>query len=122
MKNGASRTSRPVARTPFAPVLQYDSQGVTAELVERYSLGELGWRDSWSSSTATGRRSTPGSRSLPRGVTIESLASAMRTKGDTGEGHLSRYVHFAEHSFAALNTAFMQDGVFVHLSDGTTHG
>jgi len=30
----------PVARTPFEPVLAYDPQGVTRDLVARYSLGE----------------------------------------------------------------------------------
>ncbi|RPH30440.1 hypothetical protein EHM92_09415, partial [bacterium] len=30
----------PVSRTPFEPVLQYDPAGVTAEVVNRYSLGD----------------------------------------------------------------------------------
>ena len=109
----------PVARTPFEPVLQYDAQGVTAELVDHYSLGDsvggllVFINGHWSKEYS--RLS-----SLPGGVMIESLASAMRTKGELVNGHLSRYVRFAEHAFAALNTAFMQDGLFIHLSDGTT--
>ncbi len=109
----------PLTRTPFEPVLQYDTHGVTAEVVKRYSLGEsigallVFINGHWS------REHSRLSR-LPAGVTVESLASAMRAKSELVGAHLSRYLHFAEHSFAALNTAFMQDGLFIHLPDGTS--
>jgi Fe-S cluster assembly protein SufD len=109
----------PAVRTPFEPVLHYDPLGVSADVVQRYSLGDsvggllVFINGHWS-------REHSRLSGLPKGVTVENLASAMRTKSEFVSGYLSRYVRFAEHSFAALNTAFMQDGVFIHLPDGTT--
>jgi Fe-S cluster assembly protein SufD len=107
----------PVARTMFEPALQYDGHGVTSELVKRYSLGDAAGgllvfiNGHWSREHSR----LPG---LPKGATVESLASALATKGELVHRYLSRYVPFSEHTFAALNTAFMQDGVFIHLPDG----
>ena len=108
----------PVARTPFEPVLAYDPQGVTRDLVARYSLGEsIGGslvfvNGHWA-------REFSHIPKLPEGAIIENLAYAMRSRGEIVSSYLSRYLHFAEHSFAALNTAFMQDGLFIYLPDGT---
>jgi Fe-S cluster assembly protein SufD len=54
---------------------------------------------------------------LPAGVTLESLAHTLERTPDALEPHLGddRY-HTV---FAALNTAFMADGVFLHLPRGT---
>lgn len=107
----------PVARTPFEQVLRYDVCGVTSEMVSRHSLGNsvagllVFINGHWSREHSRLPR-------LPHGVVVESMASAMRTKGPLVSSYLSRYVRFAEHSFAALNTAFMQDGLFVYLPDG----
>jgi Fe-S cluster assembly protein SufD len=108
----------PVAKAPFEPVLEYGQHGVTADLVARYSLGDsvggllVFINGHWSREYSRLPR-------LPQGVLVESLSSAMRTRGELLSSHLSRYVSFAGHSFAALNTAFMQDGVFISLADGT---
>lgn len=54
---------------------------------------------------------------LPAGVRVESLAQALRSSPPDGalRAHLGRYAGAQDHSFAALNTAFAQDGAFVHL-------
>ena len=50
---------------------------------------------------------------LPTGVRVESLANALRRDDDILPAHLSRYVRYQEHSFVALNTAFIEDGALV---------
>jgi Fe-S cluster assembly protein SufD len=56
---------------------------------------------------------------LPPGVRVESLASALRHNDDVLSTHLSRYVRYQEHSFVALNTAFIEDGAFVLIPKNT---
>src|SRR5512140_983381 len=109
----------PVARTAFEPILQYQLGGVSPETINRYSFGEATGgllvfiNGHWSREYSRMPR-------LPKGAVVESLAAAMKSQEPRMHGHLARYVPFAEHSFAALNTAFMQDGLFVYLPDGTT--
>src|SRR5262245_7360783 len=55
---------------------------------------------------------------LPRGVRAESLADAVRRDDDILHAHLSRYVRYQEHSFVALNTAFIEDGALVVIPKG----
>src|SRR5512132_1954056 len=52
---------------------------------------------------------------LPKGVEVGSLAQALATRPSGLEAHLARYAHFEEQAFVALNTAFMQDGVYVYV-------
>jgi len=54
---------------------------------------------------------------LPSGVVAGSLASAL---GEAGvEEHLGQIAAHREHPFAALNTAFLQDGAYLRVSKGT---
>ena len=54
-------------------------------------------------------------RALPGGGRVASLAEAMITDAEMIERHLGRHVHWGSNVFAALNTAFVQDGGFVCL-------
>ena len=58
-------------------------------------------------------------RLLPRGVTVGSLADILKTSSGEVESHLTRYADFQDHAFVALNTAFMQDGVFAYVPRNT---
>ncbi len=58
-------------------------------------------------------------RPLPAGVVVSSLASALTLYPDLIEAHLARYADFHHDAFTALNTAFMEDGVFVRIRRGT---
>jgi Fe-S cluster assembly protein SufD len=58
-------------------------------------------------------------RPLPAGVLVGSLAEALAANRDRVEPHLAQVADVASHAFAALNTAFMQDGAFVHVPRGT---
>lgn len=52
---------------------------------------------------------------LPQGVIIESFADATRRHADLVSRHYGRYVDMKNEAFAALNTAFASDGVFVYV-------
>lgn len=55
---------------------------------------------------------------LPDGVTVCSLLEALEHFPERVDSFLGRYAGFEEHPFVALNTAFHQDGVFVHVPRG----
>ena len=56
---------------------------------------------------------------FPAGVTVGSLAEAIKANHPLVNRHLGRYVSHRENAFTALNTAFVRDGLFVHVPDGT---
>ncbi len=55
---------------------------------------------------------------LPAGVTVLSLASAVSAHGDLIHRHLGKYARLEADGFTALNTAFLRDGLFVHVPAG----
>jgi Fe-S cluster assembly protein SufD len=59
-----------------------------------------------------------GLHGLPAGARVESLANAVQHDDDVLHAHLSRYVRYQEHSFVALNTAFIEDGALVLIPKG----
>ncbi|MDX2227785.1 MAG: Fe-S cluster assembly protein SufD [Verrucomicrobiae bacterium] len=59
-------------------------------------------------------------RSLPKGLTVEPLASALRNNAALLEKHLTRYAPIGENPFSALNNALFSDGCLVHASKGVT--
>jgi Fe-S cluster assembly protein SufD len=56
---------------------------------------------------------------LPRGVTIQTLAEAMADRPEFVMEHLTKSAPIDGSSFTALNTAFMADGLVVHLAPNT---
>ncbi len=55
---------------------------------------------------------------LPQGVEIRGLAEALGSIPEQVLPHLGRYADFNEQAFAALNTAFLYDGVFISVPPG----
>jgi len=57
---------------------------------------------------------------LPRAVEAGSLAAALQAGGgsELARAHLARHAAWRESPFAALNTAFLLDGAFVHIPAG----
>ena len=49
------------------------------------------------------------------GVEIQSLARQIEQAAATVEPHLGRYLNTARDPFCALNTAFIQDGAYIHV-------
>ena len=56
--------------------------------------------------------------SLPAGVEILSLQEQLAKNGGSLQGDLGRYLDVRRDAFAALNTAFAEDGAFIRLQRG----
>jgi Fe-S cluster assembly protein SufD len=109
----------PIAKLPFKPVLEPEPPGLTREALAGFTFGRL-----------------PASRLVfvngcyaadlsslepqPPGIIVSSLAAALATDGAAIEKHLARRAPGADNAFAALNTAFFQDGAFIHIPAGQT--
>lgn len=61
-------------------------------------------------------------RELPAGVEVLDLAEAIRTGHAAISAHLGKHVKYETHPFAALNTAFANEGVLVVASKGAVVG
>jgi len=57
-------------------------------------------------------------QALPKGVTVGSLAAQLKNNPAGLESHLGRYLNTQRDAFAALNTAFVEDGIYVHVPRG----
>jgi len=56
---------------------------------------------------------------LSKGVTLSGLSEQVRKPPEVVEAHLGRYVDIRRDPFPALNTAFAEDGAYVHIRRGT---
>jgi Fe-S cluster assembly protein SufD len=56
---------------------------------------------------------------LPNGVKVSSLAGEISSNCEAIEQHLGRYLDIRRDAFCALNTAFVEDGAFVHIPRAT---
>jgi len=56
---------------------------------------------------------------LPAGVRVSSLAAEISLNPAALESNLGRYLNIDRDAFSALNTAFLEDGAFVHIRRGT---
>jgi len=107
----------PIAKLPFEPVLEAADNAPSPEALSGFAFAGLkGSRLVFVNGLFSARLSSV----LPQagGVRIGSLADALAD--DTGliERHLARYARAEENAFAALNTAFFQDGAFIHVPAG----
>jgi Fe-S cluster assembly protein SufD len=55
---------------------------------------------------------------LPDGITVSGLAHEIEAKSATLKSHLGRYLNLQRDAFSALNTAFTEDGAYVHIRKG----
>jgi len=58
--------------------------------------------------------------SLPQGVVIENIATAIRERPQESEQRFSLRSDLEEPAFVSLNTAIAQDGAFIHIPDGVS--
>jgi Fe-S cluster assembly protein SufD len=58
----------------------------------------------------------------PAGVTVRNLAGAFAAHADLLRTHLGQYAALEQSGFTALNTAFVKDGLFVHVPAGADAG
>ncbi len=52
---------------------------------------------------------------LQSGVVVKNLIDAFSAHSEVVQEHLSKYVKYQKNSFTALNTAFINDGAFIHV-------
>ncbi len=107
----------PILQVPFAPQQAPATNGFTHDVIERYTF------EPWDCTHlvfVNGHYAPRLSRlrPLPAGVVIEPLAAALEPRRDEIEPHLGRHADGGSHAFAALNTAFLQDGAYVRVPDG----
>jgi Fe-S cluster assembly protein SufD len=57
--------------------------------------------------------------SLAAGVKLSSLAEEIEKNTGALEAHLGRYLDLRRDAFSALNTAFMEDGAYIHIPKGS---
>lgn len=110
---------QPIASTQFEIPAGYHKDALTPEIFERLTF------EPWQCSHLVfmNGRFVPelGTlRSLPPGVIVKSLAQALSEDRAAIEPHLARYADSQGQAFAALNTAFFQDGVYVGVPKGAT--
>ena len=108
----------PIAKTAFKASLSPGAIGVTPKDVEKFSFGHPEWirivcvNGHFSSELSS-------ISGLPAGVKVGSLAEAMKLEPALIEQHFAKYASYNENAFVALSTAFVQDGVFVHIPSRT---
>ncbi len=56
---------------------------------------------------------------LDAGIGLYSIAALRKEKSELLNGHFAKYVPFEADAFTALNTAFLQDGLFIHIPEKT---
>lgn len=107
----------PLAKLPFRPVYEFAQDGVTPEVLAGFTFGSLdATRLVFVDGHFAAELSTPGP--APAAGSIQSLAAALKENSPLLEKHLGRPSTVGEEPFTALNTAFFQDGAFVHVPAG----
>jgi Fe-S cluster assembly protein SufD len=125
-----SRTGFPAPRdeewrfTPISPIVQTSwrraeapNGKVTQQQLAPFIFGHAEWPTlvfvNGEYTPALSREGT-----LPQGAVVASLGSVLPTMADLGRRHFARYARIEDSPFTALNTAFFQDGGFVHVPAG----
>ena len=108
----------PIAKTGFRPPSETSGRGVTDRDISRWEFDGL---KAHRLVFVNGHFAPALSliHPLPGGVKLGSLAAAIRTEPTILDRHLAHYAKFEENAFTALSTAFLEDGGFLYVPDGT---
>src|SRR5512133_3130715 len=107
----------PIAKLPFRPIWEATPDTVTADTLSSLPLFNLAAaRLVFVNGHYSAGLSSVGD--LPKGVTVTSLAEALRAGRPELEAHLARHAQQENQPFTALNNAFFQDGAFLCVPDG----
>ena len=107
----------PIARTTFGYPAEARLNGLTQADIRR----KAPWHRSWTTLVFVDGRYAPGLSAPPRannGVHVGSLAEALETHEEVVQRHLVNQASVEDDAFAALNTAFLHDGAFIHVPEG----
>jgi Fe-S cluster assembly protein SufD len=102
-----------IAKNSFA--LSHDAK-VTKQEVEQFGIAGFGCRLIFVNGRFSRELSAIGQ--LPAGVSVNSLAEEISANSNSVESHLGRYLDIRRDAFSALNTAFAEDGGYVHVRRG----
>src|SRR5689334_23077171 len=104
-------------RLPFEPVFDSGADGVTPKALSKFTFANLsGPRLVFVNGHFVKELSAIGAQ--PKGVKVLNLAAALTSDSTLLEKHLGRHARTEGAPFAALNTAFFQDGAFIHVDAG----
>lgn len=106
-----------VARTPFILPVPMASLPAQSDL-KQWLAGGMAARLVFVDGHFVRELSSVGS--LPAGVLISGLKEQIAKSTPVLEEHLGRYLDFRRDPFCALNTAFAEDGAFVHIARGVS--
>jgi Fe-S cluster assembly protein SufD len=107
----------PITRLPFKPVFELAHPALTPQAIAGFTFGHL---PANRLVFINGRYAAELSKVEPQpaGVVISSLAAALAANPAALEQHLAGHGPDNDNAFAALNTAFFQDGAFIQVGDG----
>ncbi len=106
----------PIARTKFRHASTYKQPDGIAEIAARMKFAK---ETAVELVFGNGRlMQTNGGEALPAGVIVMSLAEAMKSHTDLVKQHLAKVAKLDSAPMAALNTAFIEDGLFVYVPKG----
>ena len=106
----------PITKTRFH-LAEADDSSVSADDLKQFGVANF----SCCLVFINGRYSSRLSRipALPKGVKLGGLAEQLAANETYVENHLGKYLNFRRDAFAALNTAFLEDGASIFLPRNT---
>ncbi|MHB8519600.1 MAG: Fe-S cluster assembly protein SufD [Limisphaerales bacterium] len=109
----------PIAKLPFKPVFAYVRDGLDAGTLDRFTFARL---KAHRLVFVNGHFSADLSSIHPQaeGVHLGSLAAALAADDPRIQPHLAAHLGADSDAFAALNTAYFQDGAFIYVPAGET--
>jgi Fe-S cluster assembly protein SufD len=107
----------PIAERTFRPATRggASSVGIKRADLERFNFGENGWHTIVFVNGALSE-DLSSKAGLGNGVRVSSLAGAIKTGPAGIERYLGKIANFEQHTFTALNTAFINDGAFIEFA------
>ena len=105
----------PIAGTDFEPA-RADGLNITTRQIEPFLFDRDGYRLVFVNGRFAPELSS--THSPPDGLKVVNLAQAIVSEASLLERHLARYAGYDDQAFTALNTALMEDGVFIHVAKG----
>jgi Fe-S cluster assembly protein SufD len=109
----------PIARLPFNPLLNGSHDQAASEILAHAAFSKIvGHRLVFVNGHFAAELSAIGT--LPGGVKVSNLATALARDSALVEKHLGRYATGEGNAFAALNQAFFSDGAFIYVPGGVT--
>ena len=107
----------PISRLPFQPVLQRTRADLTAQAVAGFTFGHLPairlvfLNGHYAPELSSVEAKTPG-------VVVKNVSAALAGEANGLQAQLAHRSPAEEDAFAALNTAFFQDGAFIEVAAG----